>query len=230
MDSNSYPDLVVGSPLSNSIIVLRTRPIYKIKAYITNRTAQAIQNIQDHQTDCMFKQDRQDKSCINLEICFEIDENIQLPGDKSKMNFNLEADILMPNPRVFFTITNNRVFNDSLRIDQRTTCHMSLELEIKNEISDLITPVEFKLMYAFANDLSSPLRSNLKNINDRPMVHPESQQLRFTVLFYIIVYSLMTITLKINILKADFKKECGTDNACITDLIINAKFLNLTIG
>ena len=230
MDSNSYPDLVVGSPLSNAIIVLRTRPVYRIKAFITNKTAQSIQTIQDFQSACLIKPSDQDSSCVNIEICFEIDESSQIPSDKSRLNYSLEADILMPYSRVYFTLSNSKVLNDSLRLDQKITC-MSIEMAIKNDVNDLISPIEFRLTYDFARDLNLRLRNNLNDINNRPMIHQENSQFKFTVTFFQFFFSLK-IKL-INLLsnyKANFKKECGSDNVCNTDLKVSARFLNLTNG
>lgn len=209
MDANSYPDLVVGVLNSNAIVLLRTQPIIHLNAFVVKN--ENLQEIDQKVKQC--KKDKEDSElnavCFNFEVCFEV---VKTGGANSIQNFpllnyTLVGDALFS--RIFFNETNTNVQNGLIQIHSNKRSCKFFEVLIKQENTDFLRPIKFNLEYQFLM-LNDSLKSiNLSDIKNYPLVHQDSNSLEF---------------------EANFKKDCGVDKKCITDLSLQAEFVNLMTG
>ncbi len=201
MDSNTYPDLAVGVLNSNSILVLRTQPVVSIKTSIIN-----YDNIQDlDQKQCDYN-----TKCFTIDYCIELNDSLSITQTVPLLNYSIEAEQGNLYSRVYFTVTNTSRFNSTAKFLLNTNKYCSgLNVLFKKDAYDFLTPIKFLFSYNFISDRENISRLNMNDIDKHPIVHEDSNKFEF---------------------EANFKKECGPDNKCLTDLKLNAKFLNLTIS
>jgi hypothetical protein len=209
MDSNNYPDLVVGSLNSNSILLLRTQPIIHLNAYVVKNDNlqeidQKIKQCKKEQNDAEFN-----TVCFSFEICFEVLKNGSASSivNFPKLNYTLVGDALFS--RVFFNETNTNTHTGLIQINANIKSCKFFEVLIKQENTDFLRPIKFNLDYQFVMTNDSTKSVNLADIKNHPLVHQDSNSYEF---------------------EANFKKDCGVDKKCITDLSLQAEFVNLMTG
>jgi hypothetical protein len=71
MDNNKYPDLLVGALNSNAVLVLRTKPIVNLNAYLSN--SESLQEIDGYKKSCSLN-DQTNAACFHLDVCFKLVE------------------------------------------------------------------------------------------------------------------------------------------------------------
>ena len=202
-DEDGYPDLAVGSYLSEEVFLLRARPVVTIKAtvtltpsLVTSRTPQM----------CLGSSG-QLHTCIAAKICFDF--STDLPSALSYLNYRLTLDRpkkdLGLKTRGFFNATGHRRILGEIQFNQSQEsgqiCHMATVF-LSMEFSDRRTPVEVLLKYTVPSDHQAR-SSNVSLYHPLPSVmnHTFSSQRR-------------------NVVKAHihFAQECGSDGLCIPDL------------
>ena len=217
MDANSYPDLAVGALRSNAALVLRTRPVVRVNSFVSN--ANNLQDIDQNIRACRSKlEPNKDSVCFDMEVCFEIvNEKNKLKSQEingfAPLVYKIvaESNISSLYSRAFFDSTNTNVLNSTLKLKIQRECQL-IKVYIRSDNDDFIRPIKFFFSYDF-KDNNSPEQSNipgsLGELNKYPKVHEDFNKYEFEV---------------------NFKKECGPDKKCLTDLKLNAEFVNLTIG
>ncbi|RNA43640.1 integrin alpha-PS1 isoform X2 [Brachionus plicatilis] len=203
MDSNLYPDLAIGALKSNKVVLLRTRPVVKVGAYVhdLNNLAQIDQTIKNCDLeDNLFV-------CFKFDICFQAEPS-QL-GQLPLLNFTLLADAESRGyARVFFRDSGSNLVKKQIFVSDVSPSCESVEVVIKKDANDFVRPIKFKVEYGFVEDRSYQSNGDLDHIQKIPLVHQDSMVYEF---------------------EANFKKECGSDNKCETDLQLKAHFLDLMI-
>ena len=147
--------------------------------------------------------------CFNFEICFEIDK-ANTRGGSSKyplLNYTLVGDALFS--RVFFNETNTNIQNGFIEVNtNQKTCRL-FNVLIKPDNSDFLRPIKFSLEYQFVDFNETLANANLADLKNSPIVHEDSNSYEF---------------------EANFKKDCGSDKKCVTDLNLQAEFVDLMTG
>lgn len=185
MDSNTYPDLAVGVLNSNAILVLRTAPVARIKAYINN-----YDSIQDlDQKQCKY--DQLNASCFNIDYCIELVNSnlINIP----MLNYTLVAEPDTVYSRVYFSKTNANKFNSNVQFDASRKYCSNLDLVIKKDTYDFLTPIKFMLSYGFVANRNNVSRESLNEINKHPIVHEDNNKFEFEVFLFYIKLSLVNL-------------------------------------
>lgn len=202
MDFNLHPDLVIGALKSNKVVLLRTRPVLKVKTDVfdlknLNQIDQTIKNCQIEDNFYV---------CFKFDICFQAEKSSlkQLP----LLNFTLVGDLAnRMYARIFFKNSGSNLVTKQIFVSDASPSCEQIEVVIKKDTNDFVRPIKFKVEYDFVEDRSQ-LKDSLENIQKIPLVHTDSNSFEF---------------------EANFKKECGNDNKCITDLKLEAQFLDLMI-
>ena len=210
MDANTYPDLVVGSLNSNAVLLLRTQPIVHLNAYLLN--SEHLQEIDQKVKQCKKPKsntDAFDTVCFSFEVCFEVKSGLKGSGSKQQLpllNYTLVGDALLK--RVYFSESGSSVQSGLLEIRTNARACHSFEVLINQDNADFLRPLKFKLDYQF---VAAPGERSLDlaEIRDRPLVHEDGNSFEF---------------------EANFKKDCGADKKCVTDLSLRADFVDLITG
>jgi hypothetical protein len=214
MDQNNFPDLAIGALNSNSIVLLRTRPIIHLNVFIRNN--HTIQDIDQKVKEC--KSDPSvllnDLVCFSFDMCFEFANVNQFSNVNTlpMLEYALEAEpnVTDINTRVYFSKTSSRVVRNVLRLDLNDVTCDRVNVYIKKENSDFLRPIRFLVNYTFeAEGPEEFIQPALGEIRNRPVIHADADSFRF---------------------EANFKKDCGADKKCTTDLRLNAYFADLIIG
>ncbi|KAB0378112.1 hypothetical protein FD755_009690 [Muntiacus reevesi] len=121
MDGNSYPDVTVGAFMSDSVVLLRARPVITVDVSIFLPASINITAPQCHDG-------QQPVNCLNVTACFSF-HGKHVPGEIG-LNYVLTADVAKKEksqlPRVYFVLLGESVgqVSEKLRlIHLEETCH-----------------------------------------------------------------------------------------------------------
>ncbi|XP_063069320.1 integrin alpha-4 [Engraulis encrasicolus] len=142
VDGNGFPDMAVGAFLSDSAVVLRTRPVVKVEASMTlpdsvNRSLP------------LCSDNGQPAVCINAKVCFNVTGR-SLDG-RIKMLYNITADMRHKEgfpSRFYFhgngtsNVTSGRVWATAGQLICQT--HQAF---MRKDIRDIFTAIHFEVRY-----------------------------------------------------------------------------------
>ncbi|XP_069586430.1 integrin alpha-9 [Ranitomeya imitator] len=145
MDKNGYVDVTIGAFMSDSVVLLRTRPVITVDASIILPSAINITAPQCHDGT-------QNVNCVNVTVCFRF-RGKRVPGE-IELTYNLTADIVKREsghqPRVFFVSSGETVAHVS---DKLQLTHMKEKCDqylahVKRRVKDVISPIVFETAYS----------------------------------------------------------------------------------
>lgn len=218
LDSNGYPDLLVGAYDSYSVALLRARPIVDIKTSILNnfeKKSDIISNIDPSAHGCS-KDPSSDYTCFHFQSCCKIESQVDSPESKGAfpISYNIEAETFSGGKkysRIFFDSTNVKKSFTSNIIYVKKNEEVCIEhiAYLKNNTRDIQTPIKFQMTYKI--EQQPPVyntKGALPNIDAYPVLNATATSF-FT---------------------ANFLNDCGEDNLCVSDLVVEPKLLLPTGG
>ncbi|XP_053205262.1 integrin alpha-PS2-like [Panonychus citri] len=152
MDGNNYPDLLIGSPLSDSAVVLRSKPIGSLKVDLKFDVI----SIDVNRKNCKNINSKDLVPCFNLTYCMILRGNY-LNGYHT-INLILDIDTLLrpdETPRAYFIQNNSKFRSFSKRItisSHREFCENPIQLMINKDVRDKLTPMEVTLNYSLYDE------------------------------------------------------------------------------
>ncbi|XP_067843768.1 integrin alpha-4 isoform X2 [Heptranchias perlo] len=142
VDNNGYPDVAVGAFLSDTVVLLRSRPVVVVEAFL-----QLPPSINRTKMECF--QNGQPVVCINVTVCFG-HKGKKIPGHIVLL-YNISTDVNRRNGFAsrFNLISDGNLNSSSGRIELyhniiKCNTHQAF---MKGEIRDIITPVYFEATY-----------------------------------------------------------------------------------
>ncbi|XP_062514820.1 integrin alpha-8-like [Corticium candelabrum] len=215
-DGNGYPDLVVGSYLSEEITLLRTRPVVSIKGRVTLSPNLITNNF----PQTCFGTSGELYTCVVVNVCVRVVTDV--PSSLNRINYRVILDqrkkSLGLKSRAFFNSTGHRravgIFHLPNYKGSRQVCQELTAFILKN-IRDRTTPVEVLFKYS----LPSGHKTQLSNVS---LYQPLPPVINHTL-----------PSQKKNLARAfiHFRPECGSDNLCIPDLrLVDVAVLDLLPG
>ncbi|KAI3356102.1 hypothetical protein L3Q82_017363, partial [Scortum barcoo] len=143
IDDNGYQDVAVGAFLSDSAVILRTRPVVQVKASLVlpEQIDQQVALCQEHNTPTV---------CFNVTVCFRV-RSRHFRGEIG-LQYNLTADLLhKPSfPHRFYFHGNGSSNSTKGRVRARhgqVTCTTHVAYQRK-DVRDIFTPVKFSVSYS----------------------------------------------------------------------------------
>ncbi|EDL76933.1 rCG25760 [Rattus norvegicus] len=145
MDGNGYPDVTVGAFLSDSVVLLRARPVITVDVSIFLPGSINITAPQCHDG-------QQPVNCLNVTVCFRF-HGKNVPGEIG-LNYNLTADVAQKEkgqlPRVYFVLLGETAGQVSERLQlthMDEVCHHYVA-HVKRRVQDVISPIVFEAAYS----------------------------------------------------------------------------------
>ncbi|XP_040912374.1 integrin alpha-6 isoform X2 [Toxotes jaculatrix] len=199
LDSNSYPDLAVGS-LSDTALIYRTRPVIRIRRDV---------KISPEKIDLTMKTCG-NRTCLTVDACFTYTANHSSYNPRLTLRYSVEADGYrrkqgLPS-RVFLNQSHTDTdyqFNGTLdlRGQNQKTC-IKINVTLKDNIKDKMRSIPFEVSV----DILGTKRQRTRNGLPELMPILDSTQLSK------------------EIIEVNFVKEgCGSDNICRSNLKMNYK-------
>ncbi|KAG8000941.1 Integrin alpha-4 [Nibea albiflora] len=143
IDDNGYQDVAVGAFLSDSAVVLRTRPVIQVKASLT---------LPEHidQQLALCHENKNPTVCFNITVCFSV-RSKHFRG-AIELQYNLTSDLLhKPSfPHRFYFHGNGSSNSTRGRVKARhgqLTCTTHVAYQRK-DVRDIFTPVQFEVSYS----------------------------------------------------------------------------------
>uniref|UniRef100_A0A3B5MXR6 Integrin alpha 4 n=1 Tax=Xiphophorus couchianus TaxID=32473 RepID=A0A3B5MXR6_9TELE len=149
IDDNGYNDVAVGAFLSDSAVVLRTRPVVQVKASL----------ILPEQIDLMGAQCQDHKTqtvCFNVTICFSV--TFKHHRGAIELQYNLTSDLLhKPSFPHRFYFHGNGSSNSTRGHMKARHGHPSCATHVayqRKDVKDIYTPVQFEVSYGLSEKRS----------------------------------------------------------------------------
>ncbi|XP_032222395.1 integrin alpha-6 [Nematostella vectensis] len=155
MDGNGYPDLLIGAYTSDSVVLLRSRPIIDINTDV-NITPNPF-NSRNKTCSKTFKGKLIQTVCIDIEICLSYSERRNRTHDKLSIDLNIEADVeytrnsrTSKQSRVVFSTSEgpalNKTLTDALPHKPRKACFLE-EVFLRENVEDVYPDITFRINY-----------------------------------------------------------------------------------
>lgn len=195
LDSNEYPDLIVGAFGSGEVSVYRSRAVVSVEATMT--LTPRILNPDDRQ--CLLPQTNKMVTCLKVDVCASV-SGVGIPNTV-ELKAELQLDWLKGTrggvKRVLFLDNQQSQHSGLLRLRQsRPLACLSYKIYLKeeDEFRDKLTPIALALNYS----LATPTRDKVL-----PPILNEYSSTFLQEHAYILL-------------------DCGDDNICIPDLQLSA--------
>ncbi|KAG5899741.1 hypothetical protein JTB14_006079 [Gonioctena quinquepunctata] len=189
MDSNGYPDLLVGAFESEKVLLFKTRPIIDIRIEIKS---DELKNINASKKGCNALP-QNNFTCFSFFSCFSIVGKLK-KAEKFNVIYSIAEEKKFVN-RIWFKDENHPDKRSPsnrkvIRVSSYSKEYCQEELvNIKEGISDILSPIMFRVNYTLEIDTYHA-----------PILNKTS----------------------VEIFKASFQKECGSDDVCESNLTLRA--------
>ncbi|XP_055086761.1 integrin alpha-4 [Periophthalmus magnuspinnatus] len=153
IDNNGYQDVAVGAFLSDSAVILRSRPVVRVEASV---------HLPEHvdQQVALCSETRAPTVCMNVSVCFQVSSR-QFKGAVDLL-YNVTSDLLhKPSfPHRFYFHGNGSSNSTRGRVRARLgqpTCNTHLAF-LRQPVRDIFTPVRFQASFSLRE--APPTRSH----------------------------------------------------------------------
>ncbi|XP_043549412.1 integrin alpha-4 isoform X1 [Chiloscyllium plagiosum] len=142
IDNNGYSDVAVGAFMSDTVVLLRSRPVVVLDAFL-----QLPPSINRTKMECF--ENGKPVVCINVSVCFS-NKGKKIPGH-IVLRYNISTDVKRRNgfPSRFILISDGNLTTSSGQIALyhniiKCNAHQAL---MRREVRDILTPVYFEVSY-----------------------------------------------------------------------------------
>lgn len=212
LDGNAVPDLLIGALDSESVVLLRGRPVINMTATVTVLPTQLDTGSSDCGPGC--------RTNFTIEVCARYFTDADF-NEELEVLFEIEAETkrrsLGLNSRVYFDgadpdhILSNQSLLMAYKSDERLVCADPIPAFLREGFTDIYRSIPLRVTFSLpAKETSVPSPGEvLPSLDD-----------------YVIFDTSVVRTLATE--KVEFRKECAIDDGeCITDLVVDAEFRDL---
>ncbi|XP_046678845.1 integrin alpha-PS1 isoform X2 [Homalodisca vitripennis] len=220
LDKNGYPDLLVGAYESDSVVLLRARPIVGLVTSV--EPVDDITNIDPNKKGCARDPDSE-FTCFSFRSCVVLESRVTVEGravgDGLGLLYKLEADKKRKLPRVYLgpdtdsrmsTVEMGVVLTLDPRTGQLKNCQEHT-VYIKENTRDIQSPIAFKRSYSLEQEEPVPPSEGepLPPVDNLPILNQQEADKVFYVTFL---------------------KDCGDNDICESELSVVASLQLPTTG
>ncbi|XP_030836102.1 integrin alpha-V [Strongylocentrotus purpuratus] len=150
VDNNTYPDLVVGSYLSSTVVLFRSRPVVDLNVTLTLNESEGI-DVDEHN---LLLADGSKVASFRLSLCM-LFTGVALP-EHLNVSYTLSS-ITQTLPRSLFLLPDGNAdsLSQILKLSKDTTLCTHHTGYIRNSIRDKLTPITFIVEYEIVSDQDS---------------------------------------------------------------------------
>lgn len=218
LDENGYPDLLAGAYESDSVVLFRSRPIIGIRTSV--QPERNLINIDPNGQGCERDPDYK-HTCFSFQTCCTIEavkHNQRNDGGKNvRVKFRIEAETFAGNNRKFSRVwfgRDNNVTRPSY-IERIILPEMSSSgslnhcqehiVYVKENTPDIQSAIKFKLNYTLVQHYPQMPRQGdpVPSLHEYPILNQQEAA---------------------KIFSATFQKDCGDNEICESDLLVEAEF------
>nr|XP_051685534.1 integrin alpha-9 [Oryctolagus cuniculus] len=151
MDGNGYPDVTVGAFMSDSVVLLRARPVITVDVAIFLPGSINITAPQCHDG-------QQPVNCLNVTTCFRF-HGKHVPGEIG-LNYVLTADVAKKEkgqlPRVYFALPGETagLVTERLQLAHMEEACRHHVVHVKRRVQDVVSPIVFEAAYSLGEHLT----------------------------------------------------------------------------
>lgn len=200
-DENGYNDLLVGAFASDTVVLLRARPVINIKAWHVEKDLK----IDINNMSCSEKA----ATCFNLTMSILVDPNFT---NIKLLDFATDVFTCMlqiiplekgisTRGKILLSDSEEYSWNCGRNANFKVQQHM-VTIYVPKSNRDFINPLKFRCSVKF-RDASTPVfpknGGQIVNLNKYPVLNKFGSEHVFTI---------------------QFNKECGTDDICLCDLVL----------
>lgn len=194
MDFNNHTDLLVGAYESDSVVILRARPVIDIVTWFGNKTVR----INPSKLGCDMDPSSEEV-CFQVESCFQI-RNFPVNIETTIVKYKIVSEVFGGGKkisRVRFSSSSGDVVHSNEKIVQVRKnnldgCFREL-VYLKEGTADLRSPIKFLVEYSLGLDEPSVQGGRIPNINQFPILNRHEASKELEIPFY---------------------KDCGPDDLC----------------
>ncbi|XP_069186792.1 integrin alpha-PS2 isoform X4 [Procambarus clarkii] len=195
MDENQYPDLLVGAYLSDSAVLLKSRPVVNLMnhslTFMSEGKTIDIESAASLEAGCRTQNGRP-VTCVPLEFCLGY-EGLGVP-DEIELDVEYTLDGKVTTPRIFFLNNDQTNMKERLQLETQIPICRQHQVYVAPTLTDKLTPIGAEVKYSLVEPKYRAPRSLTPILNQR-------QRLALSD----------SITIQ---------KNCGDDNICIPDLVL----------
>uniref|UniRef100_A0A674K1C5 Integrin subunit alpha 4 n=1 Tax=Terrapene triunguis TaxID=2587831 RepID=A0A674K1C5_9SAUR len=165
-DNNGYPDVAVGAFLNDSAVLLRTRPVVVVEAFLKHPNAV-------NRTNLECAENGQPAVCVNLMLCFTY-KGRDVPGYVVLL-YDLSIDVSRKTntPARFYFSSNGTsdMVSGSMEIYNSNVTCKSHPAFLKKDVRDILTPIHIEATYHLGHHVILK-----RSVEEFPPLEPVLQQ------------------------------------------------------
>ncbi|KAM6332806.1 integrin alpha-4 [Podargus strigoides] len=180
-DNNGYQDVAVGAFLSDSAVVLRTKPVIIVEPYLKHSNSINRTNLNCVEND-------QPAICMNLKICFTYTGR-EVPG-YIVLLYNLSVDVnrkVDTQARFYFSNGTSDTISGKVKIYSKNIACKDHPAFMRKDVRDILTPVHIEATYHLGHHILqkrnaqefSPLQPVLQRRKEKDVIKSKFVFARF---------------------------------------------------
>ncbi|NXE21893.1 ITA4 protein, partial [Ardeotis kori] len=226
-DNNGYQDVAVGAFLSDSAVVLRTKPVVIVEASLKHPNSINRTNL-----NCM--ENDQPAICMNLKICFTYTGR-EVPG-YIVLLYNLSVDVnrkVDTQARFYFSSNGTSdTISGNVKIYSKNTACKDHPAFMRKDVRDILTPVHVEASYHLGHHILqkrnaqefSPLQPVLQRRKEKDVIKSKVSRKKFAYKLYI---ALLLTYIMIIIFYRPYDKKTYLTVGSMKTLLLNISLLNV---
>ncbi|XP_074622012.1 integrin alpha-6-like isoform X1 [Acropora palmata] len=159
MDENGYPDILVGAYQSDTVALIRSKPVLSVSSSIA--VSPSTFDIEGRKTCNETGQGNVQfaTKCFSINVCASYTDRAGKMKDKVAIVFTLESDVdyAEKDKRVLFSMNNQEKINNTVDVQTSEGC-FTWKAYLREKVEDVFPDIKFRLTYKIEEKTPPPLK------------------------------------------------------------------------